>query len=146
MSAGFAFSSPNWLCSCGHCNRSGFTGAPLRGTAAPDVHHAGRHKNRRPSPSFWTGHAWSHARWVSPYCWEISSVLHKWTSQESKKIFFWVSLLSAQLSWKRQSKESYSRTDYAWKGWIFAGLIIKKIKCIHSDTVFTHTFISTHTI
>lgn len=72
-------------CSCGHCNRSGFIGAPLRGTAAPDEHHAGRHKNRRPSPSFWTGHAWSHARWVSPYCWEISSVFHKWTSHESKQ-------------------------------------------------------------
>lgn len=58
-----------------------------------------------------------------------------------KILFVWVSLLSAQLSWKRQSKESYSRTDYAWKGWIFAGLIIKKIKWLRHGL---HPYINFH--
>ena len=65
------FSRPVWPYSYGYCNRSGVTGAPLRGRTARDVHHAGRHKNRRSSPAIGTGHAGSHARWVL-FCYSIN--------------------------------------------------------------------------
>lgn len=54
-------------------------------------------------------------------------------------------------SWKRQSKESYSRTDYASKNCIFAGLIIKKMHplrhgfhpCINFHAHYLRPFIDT---